>query len=174
MAEIIFPQRTRCKKCRSKLDTVVLNGLFCSYKCASAPAPAKKPEDAPRGCRLQSRETGAWEWKKKYRYEAEVSQRFRDDPDTNIYLCEHCLFLHVGHSRPKEGAINKHVGDVAVLGRTLALARQQRGLDKKFVAAKLKTRPIRITEIEEGRDTMDITVVFKLAHFLGLKILLSG
>lgn len=150
----------------------MLKGLYCSYKCAKVPLPKKNLTDAPRSCKRQAGAT--WEWKKKYRYEGEVPQRLRDDPDTNVYECEHCLFLHVGHSRPVDTSVNKQVRDKVDLGRTIALVRKQRGLDKKLVAAKLKVRPIRITEIEEGRDNMDIGIMFKLASFLGLKLLISG
>ena len=97
MAERLYPDRTRCKKCSKGLNgTPVVDGLYCSYRCASIPAPSTKVDEAPRGCKRQI--DGKWGFKTRYKYEAEVPQRLRDDPATNVYRCDYCHNLHVGHN----------------------------------------------------------------------------
>jgi DNA-binding XRE family transcriptional regulator len=168
MADTLFPTRKRCKKCSKKLEAVVLEGLYCSYSCAGAPQPFSKPEQAPRGCRVER--DGGWQWKQKFRYEGEVPAKLRQDPATNIYSCEHCRFLHVGHSRALGNEISRLVGDVATLASVLERARESRGKTKKQVAEALKVRPIRITEVEEGRPEASLEVVFKLVRYYRMKV----
>ena len=52
MAEKLFPERQRCKKCGKGLglkstDPVYL-GLYCTPRCAGIAVPATRPQDAPR------------------------------------------------------------------------------------------------------------------------------
>lgn len=168
MAEVLFPKRSRCKKCGKKLEAIVLDGLYDSYACAGLPAPHTKVEAAPRGCRLER--AGVWQWKQRYRYEGEVPLKLRQDPATNIYSCEHCHFLHVGHSRALGTEQSRLVGDAATLASVLLRARETRGLTRKEVAEKLKVRPIRITEVEEASPVASLDVIFKLLKHYRMKV----
>lgn len=168
---MIFPARQRCKTCRQKLDKTVLSGLFCSYKCASAPAPSNNIEATPRCCKRQVGER--WDWKAKYRYEGEVPERLRLDPATNIYVCDNCFFLHVGHSRLQPVDVEKlrrTVRDEEVLGTVISRRREQLGWDKSRLAKDLKVPAIRITEIERGDKKIDVNVLFRLLHRLKLTV----
>lgn len=171
MTETIFPARQRCKKCRQKLDTIVLNGMYCSYKCVPHPEPAKTIEDTPRHCKRQVGER--WDWKAKYRHEGEVPERLRLDPATNIYRCDNCLFLHVGHSRVAPAdteKLRRTVHDEVVLGSVIRRRREQLNWDKTRLAKDLKVPAIRITEIERGDKKVDISVLFKLLHRLKITV----
>lgn len=173
MTENTFPQRTRCKKCRKKLEQVVLDGLYCSYACAGLPR-LLSLEDAPRGCKRQD-ENQQWHWKKRYRFEGEVPQRQREDPSVNLYRCEHCRYLHIGHSRlSDEPGFSKVIANPQDLGVTLRKMREAKGWTKKEVALRLKTRPIRITEIEEGSDALQLSILFVLLKHYNAKFTLSS
>lgn len=171
MTQMTFPVRQRCKTCRQKLDKIVLSGLFCSYVCALSPEPSNKIEDTPRCCKRQVGER--WDWKAKYRYEGEVPERLRLDPATNIYNCENCLFLHVGHSRVQPVDVEKlrrTVFDEEVLGSVIRRRREQLGWEKSRLAKDLKIPAIRITEIENGEKKIDVNALFKLMHRLKLTV----
>lgn len=171
MTQMIFPARQRCKSCRQKLDKVVLSGLYCSYKCALSSEPSQNIEDTPRGCKRQVGDR--WDWKAKYRHEGEVPERLRLDPATNIYCCENCLFLHVGHSRLQPVDVEKlrrTVHDEEVLGSVIRRRREQLGWEKARLAKDLKVPAIRITEIENGEKKIDVSVLFKLMHRLKLTV----
>lgn len=168
MAEILFPKRQRCLNCRKKFGNIVLDGLYCSYNCASKPQPYKDIELAPRGCKLER--DGKWIWKQRYRYTGEVPERLKNDPATNIYLCEHCRMFHVGHSRAIGTETIRLINDLETLGSFLLRFREQSGRNKKYVADKIKTRVIRITEIESGSKESDIEIIFKLLKFYKIKL----
>ena len=170
MAERLFPQRVRCKTCSKKLEGTVINGLFDSYACAKLPAPSLKVEDAPRNCKRQIGET--WGFKTRYRYEGEVPQKLRDDPATNIYRCDHCFTLHVGHSRiePAREKLRRTVGDVETLGSVVQRTREIKKIDKRALAKSLGVPAIRITEIERGDAKIDVVVLFKLLSVLRIKV----
>lgn len=168
MSIMLFPKRQRCKTCGKKLDTVVLDGLYCSYKCASLPTPTTRIEDAPRACKTQR--DGRWTWKRKYRCLEEVPQHILDLPSTNMYRCEHCHFLHVGHDRMKEQEVARLVRDPKTLGSTLLRIREEANLTRKQVADKIKTRPIRVKEIEEANATINTKVLFDLMYYYHLKL----
>lgn len=160
---MIYPQRTRCKECRKKLETTVLKGMYCSYRCAGAPTISGKVSDAPRSCKREV--NGVWAFKQRYRHPGEIRQDLRDDPGTNVYECPHCLFLHVGHSRVQpihQEKLRRTVYDIKTLGSVIQRRREQLDWDKKRLAADLKVRPIRITEIEAGDPASDVVVLFKL------------
>jgi hypothetical protein len=151
MSEILFPERQRCKKCRKGFDKVVLDGLFCSYRCAGLKSPSTRLVDAPRGCKREV--SGRWDWKTKFRADSEVPQRLRDDPATNVYWCDFCHFKHVGHSRVQVEDFEKLrrlVGDAVTLGSVILRAREARGLSRKQLAGLLKLPMVRLKEIEEG------------------------
>lgn len=171
MNETLFPARTRCKKCRKKLDDVVLNGIFCSYRCAEHPQPKQKIIEAPRHCKREV--DRRWDWKTKYRYEGEVPQKLRNDPATNIYRCDHCLFLHVGHSRIKpedQQKLRRVVYDHITLGSVIQRRRLQLNWDKKQLAKDLKIPALRITEIEAGNPSMDVVALFKVLSRLKITV----
>jgi len=171
MSETFFPDRMRCKNCRKKLEDTVLNGQFCSYRCVPHPAPKPQVEKAPRHCKREV--NGVWNWKTKYRYEGEVPERLRLDPATNIYRCDYCLFLHVGHSRVKpedNQKLRRVVHDYETLGSVIQRRREQLNWDKKRLANDLKVPIIRITEIENGNPAMSVAVLFKVLSRLKLTV----
>lgn len=171
MTEKLYPERLKCKSCRKKLEKTVLNGLYCSYQCAKHPVPSTRIADAPRHCKREV--SGVWNYKTKYRWEGEVQQRLRDDPATNIYCCDYCLFLHVGHSRVKpedQEKLRRTVHDVKTLGTVIKRRREQLNWDKKRLAKDIGTIPIRITEIEESDPKMSVTVLFKVLARLKIAV----
>lgn len=175
MAETLFPQRLRCKTCRKNLDKTVLDGLYCSYRCASLPQPAPSVLDAPRHCKRAI--DGIWGWKTKFRYENEVPEKLRLDPATNIYRCDYCHFLHVGHSRVEENvpvALKRTVRDITTLGSVILRYREQKNISKKDLAKMLKVPVIRITEIEEGNPKMNAEILFNVINKLRLSVEITG
>jgi ribosome-binding protein aMBF1 (putative translation factor) len=171
MSETLFPERLRCKTCRKKLEDTVLNGMFCSYRCVPAPAPSPSVSVAPRHCKREV--NSVWSFKTKYRYEKEVPEKLRNDPATNIYRCDYCLFLHVGHSRVKpEDAtkLRRVVHDETILGSVIQRRREQLNWDKKRLAHDLNVPMIRITEIENNSPKMSVHVLFKVMNRLKLTV----
>lgn len=161
MAEMLFPERQRCKACSKALgkpnDPTVLLGLYCSPKCARIAFPAVLPENAPRECKTQR--DGAWIFKRRYRSVSEIPDRLREDPSTSWYWCSHCAHLHIGHTRMGEAEqfrmfddLDTDLPDMLVKLRGAATHRQ--------VAEVAGVRPIRIKELEMG-----------VAHPEGLKTL---
>ena len=171
MAEKLYPERLRCKACRKNLDRIVIDGLYCSYTCAKLPTPSPKIADAPRHCKREV--NGVWDWKKKFRWDGEVPQRLRDDPATNVYLCDYCHFKHVGHSRvlPVDNEkLRRTVADMKTLGSVIQRAREKKGLDKKVLAKVLKVPAIRITEIEAGDPKSNVQVLFAILAKLRITV----
>lgn len=171
MPEKIFPERLRCKTCRKGLDKVVLDGLYCSYRCANLPVPSSKVTDAPRNCKREV--NGSWGWKTRYRYEGEVPVKLQNDPGTNIYRCDFCHFLHVGHSRVQpedKEKLRRTVSDPVTLGSVIKRAREQKNFDKKVLAKIMKVPAIRITEIEEGNPKADTAILFALLYKLRITV----
>lgn len=99
-----------------------------------------------------------------------MPQRLRDDPATNVYLCEHCRFLHVGHSRAIGTETARLIRDEVVLGDTLRKIRETRKQSLKEVGEKIKERPIRIKEVEDAQTTIHPVVLFKLLQYYRVKI----
>ncbi len=168
MAEKTYPERQRCRKCNKKLNEVVLEGMFCSYRCGNFAQPYAKVDDAPRQCKTER--DNKWEWKKKFRAENEIPKRILDEPATNVYRCSHCHYLHIGHNRATGTESARLIGDAKTLGTVLLRVREQRNQTQKQVASSLKIRPIRIKEIEEGNSTIDVDVLFKLVKYYRLKL----
>jgi len=171
MAETLFPKRLRCKTCRKGLEKIVLDGLYCSYRCAGVPVPSNKVAEAPRHCKREV--NGIWNWKTKYRYDGEVPEKLRQDPGTNIYVCDYCHFKHVGHSRLQVDVpekLRRTVSDAVTLGSVIQRSREQRKIDKKTLAKVLKVPAIRITEIENGDPKMNIQVLFLVINKLRIKL----
>lgn len=172
--QTLFPQRQRCSKCRKKLEKVVVSGMYCSYSCAGVPAPSRNVDDAPRPCKRQI--NGQWDFKKRYRCEEEVQKKLRDDPGTNIYRCEYCYHLHVGHSRPdplSREKLSRKVGDADLLGDVLKRMREDKRYTVKQLATKLNVPQIRIKEVEEGSDKAHLDVAVRMVYALGCSLIIQ-
>lgn len=168
MSERLYPDRQRCKKCSKGLQETVIDGLYCSYICGKLPQPFKNIDQAPRQCKMER--DNKWLWKQKYRSETEVPIRFKDDPSTNIYRCSHCRFMHIGHSRAIGNEKARLIANSETLGSFLLRVRETRNENRKDVAAKIKTRPIRLKEIEENSETIDTKVLFSLIKYYKMKM----
>jgi hypothetical protein len=172
MAERLFPDRQRCKKCKKGLQgTPVVDGLFCSYSCAKVPRPSDDVEQAPRNCKRQV--NGAWGFKTRFKYEGEVPAKWRNDPATNIYLCDYCHNLHIGHNAPvakEETTLHRAVTSFEQLGSVIQRHRESKNITRKQVATKIKVPIIRITEIEEGRKEAKAEVLFAVVRELRLSL----
>lgn len=160
MAEILFPKRQRCKVCSSKLDKLVVRGLYDSYRCAGMATPKTNPEDAPRECKTER--DGKWMWKRAYRSESEIPQKLREDQTANWYWCTHCGHLHIGHSR-----INLDTEKHRVLGSrkelTDYLVKSRGKASFKQVAEAAGIRPIRLKELEDPKsERVDLDALFKV------------
>lgn len=172
MTENLYPVRTRCKKCRKGLsDTPIVDGIYCSYRCAGVAAPSNRVEDAPRWCKREV--SGSWGFKTRFKYEGEVPQRLRDDPGTNIYRCGYCHNLHVGHNAPiapTETSLHRSVTDLAQAGSVIQRYREALGIDRRTLAKSIKVPAIRITEIENGDKTAKAEVLFQVLSALRITI----
>ena len=161
MAEMVFPQRKRCKGCGKKLgegrDPVYL-GLYDTPECAGLAVPVKDPAAAPREC-VTSR-GGTLVFKRRYRCRSEVPDLRLNDPSTSLYTCGHCGHLHLGHSRMGEHESFVKVTDAAELGQVLVKLRGQ--ATRKQLAEAAGVRPIRLKELEEGADRVDLDALFKV------------
>lgn len=118
----------------------------------------------------------AWDFKKRYRSEEEVSEKLRSDPGTNIYRCAHCLHLHVGHSRPDpftREKLHRVVNNLDTLGSVLARMRQDKGWSVQRLAAHLKVPQIRIKEIESGEKSARMDIAFAALHAVGVRVVLQ-
>lgn len=168
MAETLFPQRQRCKKCRGGLglaaSDAVYMGLFCSTKCAGMAALAQSPEKAPRECKTQR--DGKWTWKRRYRSEQEIPDKIKQDPSTNWYRCSHCANLHVGHSRMGEAEKFRMLSDPEDLADMLIKLRGQ--ATHTQVAKAAGAQPIRLKELEEPKkgQRVDLPTLFKVLDVL--------
>lgn len=174
MPEKLYPERQRCASCRKKLEETVLDGQYCSYPCASVTAPSPNVDLAPRFCKREV--AGKWAFKAKFRAESEVPQKLRDDPATNIYRCEYCHFLHVGHSRPVEFTrekLRRTVSDTETLGSVIKRAREAKGVDIKVLAKRLKVPAIRLKEIEDGSPKMDVSVLMHVIYALRIQMIIQ-
>lgn len=171
MSKKLFPQRQRCENCRKKLESTVINGVHCSYSCAGLPAPADSPTKAPRSCKRMV--NGTWDFKKRYRCEEDVPQKLQDDPGTNIYRCEYCYHLHVGHSRPDpvtRDKLRRKIGDPQTYGTVLKRLREDKGFTLKQMATRLQVPQIRIKEIETGSPDARLDITISLTYALGCNL----
>lgn len=161
--EKLWPERSRCKTCRKKLENTVLKGTFCSYACAGVRPPSRDVKAAPRSCRREV--SGKWDFKTRYRGAAEVPEKLRADPGTNIYECEHCLCFHVGHSRPVEftrDKLNRVVSSPDNLGSVLRRLREDRNVTDSALARRLKVPVGEIRKIESGAQNVNSAVLFRM------------
>lgn len=174
MKETTFPERTRCKACRKKLDAIVLKGVFCSYACAGAKTPSTKVADAPRHCKREV--NGSWDFKTKFRSSSDVPAKLQADPATNIYECDYCLFMHVGHSRPAEftkDKMRRTVSDLSTIGSVVKRAREERNVPIALLAKKMKIPSIRLQEIEVGSKQMDISILLEVLRIFKIQVILQ-
>ncbi|KMV19639.1 hypothetical protein ACT17_06265 [Mycolicibacterium conceptionense] len=166
MAETTFPERQRCKTCRGKLDQTVLNGLFCSYRCAKHPEPAIDPAKAPRECAYQR--DGRTVFKRQFRAESEIPDTILSRPDVSVYRCKHCLFIHTGTAVARTVKESKSIGSMAELSEVLIKARGK--ATRTTVGKVAGVRPIRIKEIEEGADRVDPEALFALLRLYRISL----
>lgn len=174
MVEKLYPERLRCKTCRKKLETVVIDGQYDSYQCAGLPSPVNSIDTAPRCCKREVNHK--WDWKHRYRCESEVPERLRKDPATNVYRCDNCHYLHVGHSRvthEKTDRLERLVGDEKELGTILIRRREQKGRTRKQVAHYFHVPIIRITELETHAKQIDYELLFKYFRYLNLRFFIQ-
>jgi hypothetical protein len=174
MSEKLYPERQRCASCRKKLEETVLDGKYCSYSCAGITPPSANVDLAPRFCKREV--SGKWSFKARFRAESEVPQKLQDDPATNIYRCEYCHFLHVGHSRPAEFTrekLRRTVSDTETLGSVIKRAREAKGIDIKILAKRLKVPAVRLKEIEEGNPKMDVGVLMHVIYALRIQMIIQ-
>lgn len=97
-----WPDRSRCYKCRCYLGFVVVDRLYCGYKCAGREFPAPEPtirrrpgKHVPRQCKL----LGGRRFKRRYftKEMAEEAMVTRGEPGLSVYLCDYCNYFHMGH-----------------------------------------------------------------------------
>lgn len=171
MAEMLFPERQRCKACRGNLGKTVQDpvylGLYCSPRCAGMAEPAKSPESAPRECKTQR--DGGWVWKRRYRSEREIPDKIRQDPSTDSYRCGHCGALHVGHSRMGEAETFRMLNSPDDLADFLV---KRRGKATHTQVAKAAgVQPIRLKELENPKkgQKIDVHVLFAVLGILSTR-----
>lgn len=151
MAEMLFPQRQRCKKCGKGLGAdgaAVFLGLYDTARCAGVAEPVKDPSKAPRECVTQR--DGKWQWKRRFRSENEIPDKLKQDPSTSWYWCGSCSHLHIGHTRMGEAESFRGLRDRVAVADWLvklrgnakhadvAKAAQARGASKKVLAIRIK------------------------------------
>ena len=174
MQDKLYPDRQRCAKCRKKLELTVLDGMYCSYECLGISVPSARVEDAPRFCKREV--SGKWNFKTRFKAEAEVPQKLRDDPATNIYRCEYCHYLHVGHSRPvqfERDKLRRTVSDTETLGSVIRRAREAKEIDLKMLAKRLKVPAVRLQEIENGDPKMRVDVLMAVIYALRIQMVIQ-
>lgn len=172
MAESLFPERQRCKKCGKKLENTVVLGLYDSYRCATMAEPMKKPEDAPRECKTQR--DGVWQFKRRFRSEKEIPKKLQEDPSSNWYWCtSSCGTLHIGHSRvnievEKQRVMRsrKDLSDILIKMRGNATLKQ--------IAARADVRPVRLKELEDPKqEVIDISALFKVMKIYRIQLTIA-
>lgn len=165
MAEMKFPERKRCKACGKKLGSgtdLVYLGMYDTPRCAGLSEPVTDPAAAPREC-VTTRQ-GRQVFKRRYRHELEVPDVRRVDPSTSLYVCGHCGHLHLGHARMGESESFRKLRGPAELGEVLVKLRGS--ATRKQVAEAAGIRPIRLKELEEGADRVDLAALFKVLDVL--------
>lgn len=169
----LYPERQRCAKCRKAFALVVVDGIYDSYACAGIRAPSTRLSDTPRECKRMVNDK--WDFKQRYRSEEEVPLKLRNDPGTNIYRCQNCHHLHVGHSRPDQfqrEKLNRIVGDAETLGTVLQRMREDRKWSVRKLSEHLKVPQVRIREIEEGHPNANLNLAIKALYAVGLRMIL--
>jgi hypothetical protein len=96
---LLYPDRKRCRACRTIFSFIVLARQYCSYECAGALAP--DAADRPRSCWTRD---GAPKMGFYTPDEADRAARTytrQDDPRGALiaYYCDRHLLWHIGHPR---------------------------------------------------------------------------
>ena len=171
-SQLEYPQRRRCLACRGSLGAgvgdAVLFGLYCSPICAGIPNPATRADQAPRECRTER--DGRTVFKRRYRCEAEIPVRLREDPSSAWYRCQACGHLHIGHSRVDFTAgMTRTLTTRAQVAELLVKSRGQASI--KQVAEVLKVPQVRVRECEDPAfPNPRLDVVFALLALYRLKL----
>lgn len=171
MSEVLFPTRHRCRTCRGSLGkagAAVLDGQYCSPKCACVAPPAAQADSAPRECRTQR--DGSWMFKRRYRSVEEIPDKLRSDPSSSWYRCSHCRHLHIGHSRIGTPERFRMLMDPAADLPDL-LVKLRGAASYRQVAAVAGVRPIRIKELEVGIKHADgLATLHKVLGAYGVRL----
>lgn len=95
----LYPDRSRCLACRSYFGFIVLDQLFCSYRCAGVEAPSLDPADWPREHWSRSQSTGERRVKRDWMYKHRAERAAKRNGKT-AYQCRYCLGWHIGSPDP--------------------------------------------------------------------------
>lgn len=149
----------------------MLFGMYCCAGCAGMSEPARKAEQAPRGCR--TRRDGSWVFKKRYRHPGEAPDRLTGDQGMSRYWCTEaggCGHLHYGRTLVEmKGAANRGLRDRDAIADMLTKARGR--ATHAQVAKAAGVRPIRIKEWEDPTfDAPSLSVLFELARLYRLDL----
>lgn len=96
-----YPDRQRCLQCRGHFGFEVVDGLYCSRKCARVPQISADPAQWPREHFTYHLHTGVRREKRDW-----LSQRAAEAAAARFakqaYQCTYCLGWHIGSARPGE------------------------------------------------------------------------
>lgn len=98
--KLLYPERKRCRTCRSYMDFTVILRLFCSRECAGLPEQPVDILELPRKCRV--RVDGTWRRKAVYFTPDEAETASIRQVTQNWYPCEPpdgCGMYHLGTNR---------------------------------------------------------------------------
>lgn len=168
--ETLYPERQRCKACgKSFPERGAILGLYDTYRCAKMAEPYKKPEDAPRPCVTDK--SGKLVWKKRLRHIGEMPKALRDDPSANTYWCQHCGFLHIGHSRVEMNpSSTRSLMTPAQLADVLVKARERRKLSQRDAAKSMGMPWIRLKELEGAKKEATLEMAFLACAYYKIKL----
>lgn len=98
---LLYPDRKRCRKCRSYFGFLIVDRLYCSYACAGVPAPPlwdpNNPLIYPRKCRTAIPPyTDTWKPKQRFDTPEEAEKALLQAPGKEVYHCDFCRHWHIG------------------------------------------------------------------------------
>lgn len=149
--------------------------MYCSLKCGKLSSPAKTITETPRHCKREV--NGTWGYKTKYDSPDSAPEKYRNDPSTNLYLCDNCHTYHIGHSRPdkeQQEDLVRYVKSYSELGSVIERYMTSNNISKKDVALMLKVPIKRVTEIHEGNSEVKAELLFKVLSTLRIQINLAS
>lgn len=94
-----FPLRKRCLECRSYFGFEVVDGLYCSRRCARVPELSPDPADWPREHYARVPHSNARRPKRDWVTQADA-ERAAVRLAKQAYQCGYCLGWHVGTPNP--------------------------------------------------------------------------
>lgn len=94
-----YPDRSRCFECRSYFGFEVVDGLYCSRRCAGVPEISLDPADWPREHYARERHSDARRPKRDWMTRANA-ERAAMRLMKQAYQCRYCLGWHVGTPSP--------------------------------------------------------------------------